>query len=333
MKLTGPQRAAVIVSQLDDARARELLKSFTETEVIRLMTEVARLPSLTVEDVRNVVQDFTIEAGAQVQVHQGGVTVAQKWLEDRLGPARAAEVLAELAQAESDVPLSFLNHADANLVAGFISDEHPQTIALVLSHIHPEIAARVLDRLGEDLSANIVQRMATIGTIPGPLLRRIADDLEARLAVVLRSGGTAKDVDGVSAAAAVLNNVDRGTEKMILEQIEANNPELAEVIRAEMFVFEDVAALDDATLQVVLRNLVLRDVAHALKTVAPDVRDKFIRNMSERAAADLQEEIQALGPTRKSAIEAAQAAIVKCVRELADAGKITVGRGNDDLIV
>lgn len=332
MNLTGPQRAAVILAQLDDERAHLLLRAMSENEVVRLMAEVARLPSLTSDDVQTVITDFTNEAGAYLHVRQGGIDLAQRWLQDRLGMSRAAEVMAELEMMASNEPLGFLNRIEPAQIAGFLVDEHPQTVALVLANIYHEHAARVLDRMDEEVATDIVKRMAKMGSVPPMMLQRVADELEHHLANLLRSGSARSDVGGVSAVAAVLNNVDRGAEKEILARLEASDPELAEVIRSEMFVFDDVVQLDDTTLQAVLRSVVLKDVALSLKTASPDVVEKFMRNMSERAADDLKEEMQSLGPQRLSAIEAAQAAVVRAVRELADSGAITIGRANDELI-
>ena len=332
MSLSGPQRAAVILAQLDDDRAQVLLKSMSENEVVRLMAEVARLPSVTSDDVAEVIAEFTHEAGAYLQVRQGGIEVAQRWLQDRLGISRAAEVMSEIETMATNEPLGFLNRIEPAQIAGFLSEEHPQTVALVLANIRQEHAARVLDRFDQQPAADIVRRMATMGSIPPAVVQRVADELEHRLANILRTGSARSDVGGVTAAAAVLNNVDRGAEKEILAHLEATDPELAEVIRAEMFVFDDVVQLDDITLQTVLRSVVLKTVALALKTATPDVVEKFMRNMSERAADDLREEIQSLGPQRLSVIEAAQAAVVRAVRELGDSGAITIGRANDELI-
>lgn len=334
MKLTGPQRAAVVITQLDDARARILLNSMSENDAIRLMVEVAHLPPLTSDDVRAVTQDFTHAAGAYLQVRQGGAEVAHRWLVDRLGPVRAAEIMADLNTATAEDPLGFLNRIEPAQIAGFLEDEHPQTVAIVLANIYHEHAARVLDHLENDMASEVVRRMATMTAVASALVRRIADVLEQRLANVMRSGGSTSVVtSGISAAAAVLNNVDPAVEREILQRIESEDPELAEVIRGEMFVFDDVAQLDDMTLQTVLRSVVLKDVALSLKTATPDVVDRFLGCMSERAADDLREEIASLGPQRLSAIEAAQTAVVKAVRELADNGTITIGRGNDELIV
>lgn len=331
MNLTGPQRAAVIVAQLDDDRAHQVLRSLSENEVIRLMAEVANLPSLAVDDVRGIVEEFTTETGAYLQVRQGGMELAQRWLHDRLGGARAAEVMAELELMAKDQPLAFLNRIDPSQVAGSLADEHPQTVAVVLANIFHEHAARVVDRFDQDRRPDIVRRMATMGSVPPQSVQRIADELTNRLSAVLRAGGPA-DVGGVTAAAAVLNNVDRAAEKQILASLEQTNPDLAEVIRSEMFVFDDVVQLDDVTLQWVLRSVVLNDLALALKTATPDVVERFMRNMSERAGDDLVEEMASLGPQRLSVIEAAQATVVRAVRELADSGTIVIGRGSDELI-
>ncbi|MGH8981218.1 MAG: flagellar motor switch protein FliG [Acidimicrobiales bacterium] len=333
MKLTGPQRAAIVITQLDDARAKILLNSMSESDAIRLMIEVARLPALSADDVSAVTSDFTNATGAYLQVRQGGVEVAHRWLVDRLGAMRAAEIMADLDVATAEDPLSFLNRIEPAQIGGFLEDEHPQTIAIVLANLYHEHAARVLDHIDNELASDVVRRMATMTPVAFTLVRRIADVLEQRLANVMRGGNAAAAASGVSAAAAVLNNVDPAMEREILQQIEAEDPELAEVIRGEMFVFDDVAQLDDTTLQVVLRNVVLKDMALALKTATSDTIDRFLRCMSERAADDLREEVSSLGPQRLSAVEAAQAAVVKAVRELADNGTITIGRGSDELIV
>lgn len=334
MRLSGPQRAAVVVTQLDDARAKILLNAMSEADAIRLMIEVARLPALTSDDVHSVTSEFTDATGAYLQVRQGGVDVAHRWLVDRLGPMRAAEIMADLNVAVVEDPLGFLNRIEPAQIAGFLEDEHPQLIAIVVANIYHEHAARVLDHFEHDLASEVVRRMATMTPVAFALVRRIGESLEQRLASVLRGGGSAAAAtSGVSAAAAVLNNVDPAVEREILQQIEAEDPELAEVIRGEMFVFDDVAQLDDTTLQTVLRNVVMKDVALALKTATPETVERFLRCMSERAADDLREEISSLGPQRLSAVEAAQTAVVKSVRELADSGTITIGRGNDELIV
>ncbi len=333
MNLTGPQRAAVVFAQLDDTRAQTLLRVLSENDVVRLLAEVATLPAIGHDDVIEVMSEFTTQAAAYRQVRQGGIEVARRWLEERLGQHKAAEVLSELETFSTTQPLDYLNFIDPAQIAGFLHDEHPQVSAVVLANIDSERAARVIDRFPEQLAADVVRRIATMGAIPPAVVQQMAESLESRLANLRRSGFGESAVGGVATAAAVLNNVDRAAEQEVLARIEASDPELAEHIRNEMFVFDDVVQLDDGTLQVVLRNVNLRDMALAIKTATPDVRDKFVRNLSERGAADLEEELASLGPQRLSAIEAAQTAVVKAARELADSGTITLGRAGDELIM
>jgi flagellar motor switch protein FliG len=333
MTLTGPQRAAVVFAQLDDTRAQMLLRALSENEVVRLLAEVAQLPAVGPDDVKTVMSDFATQAVAFRQVRQGGIEVARRWLEQRLGQSRAAEILSGLESVATTQPLDYLNFIEAGQIAGFLQDEHPQVTAVVLANIDSEHAARVVDRFNQDLASDVVRRIATMGPVPPMVVQQMAESMESRLSNLRHSGMAESGVGGVATAAAVLNNVDRASEQEVLTRIEASDPALAEHIRNEMFVFDDVVQLDEMTLQVVLRNINVRELALAIKTVVPEVRDRFVRNMSERTAADLEEELGSLGPQRLSAIEAAQTAVVKAARELADNGEITLGRANDEIVM
>jgi flagellar motor switch protein FliG len=333
LTLSGPQRAAVVFAQLDDQHAHNLLKMLSEKETVRLLGELAQLPAVSVDDVDSVMSAFVTQTAAYRHVRQGGVGVARHWLEARLGPARATEVLTEIETLRVAKPLDFLHGVEPWQIAEFLVDEHPQAAALVLANIDSEQAGRVLDRFGEDRASDIVQRIATMGPVPPAVVQRVADTFERRISTLLRSGGGEHASGGVATAAAVLNNVDWTSEQGVLTRIEANNPDLAEQLRDQMFVFDDVLALDDVALQVVLRAVTLRDMALAIKGAGLDVAEKFIRNLSERSAADLEEELQSLGPQRVSAINAAQNVVVKVARDLAESGAISIARSTDEIVV
>jgi flagellar motor switch protein FliG len=330
--LTMPQRAAVVLAQLDDDRAQRVLASMSELEVISIMAEMSKLPIMRAEDVDEIIGEFADQTGALLQVRQGGTELAQRWLRDRLGMSRASEVMVELQSIMHDHPLMFLNRIEPAQIVGFLGDEHPQTVALVLANLHVEHAARVFEELDEKQRVEIARRMATMAPVPTEVVKKIAGELESRLSAFVRSGRVSAEVGGVSSVVALLNNADRAAERQILSGIEDADPDLAERIRNEMFVFDDVMALDDNTLQVALRSVVMKDMALALKGKPPQMVEKVTRNISERAAEDLLEDMTSLGPQRVSVVEAAEAAIVKAVRELADAGEITIGRGNDELV-
>jgi flagellar motor switch protein FliG len=331
--LTGRQKAAALLAQLGTERATKVLKSMTEMEVVELMEEMAQLPPLEPDVVKEIVNEFTQRAVALLTVGQGGVDAARKLLRERLGSARAEEILAQIAAASMVQPLSFLQRIEPLQVAGFLADEHPQTIAMVLAHLPPDYAAAVLRDLDPTLHADVAQRIAKLGRISPEVVEQVAQVLERKLSAVVRSGGAALRVGGVQGLVGILNNSERSAERQILGELEQIDPELAEEVRSQMFVFDDVVQLDDRTLQRVLRHIVPKDLALALKGVDDSVRQKFLRNMSERAAEDLLEEIEILGPTRLSTVEAAQSAVVRTVRELEAQGEITLNRGEDELVV
>jgi flagellar motor switch protein FliG len=331
--LTGSQKAAVVLAQLDTERSTKILRSMSEHEVVDLLSTMATLPTLGPEDVRRVLSEFNTHATAAVQVGQGGVDVARKLLRERLGPVKAEEVLDQFVEASYTHPLSFLHRIDPQQIASFIGDEHPQLIALVLSHLPPDSAAQVIACLEESMRTDVARRIATMDRISPEVVQEVAAFLEEKLAAVLRAGATGgNEMGGLSSIVAILNQTERASEQQILSELETSDPELAERIRNEMFVFDDVAALDDRTLQQILRNVVPKDLAVALKNVPDTVREKFLRNVSERAAQDVNEEIDLLGPTRVSQVEAAQSAIVKTVRELEVSGEIVLARGDDEFV-
>lgn len=331
--LSGVQKAAVVLAQLDTDRAARVLKAMSETEVVDLMSAVATLPPLGPDAVRGVLAELAGQAAALLQVGQGGVEVARRLLRERLGPARAEEVLEQFLHAGQHRPLAILQRIEPQQIVSFVGDEHPQTIAVVLAHLSADHAAQVLSLLAEDVRSDVARRIAVMGRISPDVVQTMADTLEQKLAAILRAGsGAAAEVGGVGSIVAILNQSDRASEKQILASLERSDPELAERIRNEMFVFDDVVSLDDRTLQRVLRNVVPKDLAVALKGVDPPIRDKFLRNLSERAAQDMAEEIEILGPTRLSQVEAAQQAIVKVVRELDSSGEIVLLRGDDELV-
>ncbi len=331
MNLNGAQRAAIIFAQLDDARAKNLLRLLSENEVIRLMGEVARLPAVTPEDVQGVIVDFANEAGAYAQVHQGGVALAERWLKERLGPSRAGEILSELKVMLTQDPLAFLNVIEASQIAAFLKDEHPQTTAVVLANIGREHAAKVLDRLDQELAADVVRRTAELQPVPLETVQEVATMLQNRLSDLSRDAMSMTG-GGVSAAASILNHVERGAEREILKHIEGKDSELAESIRDEMFVFDDIIQLEDVAVQTVLRAVVTRELALSLKTASSDLVEKLKRNMTERQLADLEEEGNSLGAQLLSKIEEAQSGVVKVVRELIDQGAIPIRRAGDELI-
>lgn len=332
IQLSKAQRAAVVIAQLDEERANKVLKNMTESEVIELMAEVARLPVMTSEDVESIVDELVLVTGTLTDVRQGGNDIAERLLRERLGAARAAQVMDELASVVADHPLNFINRIEPSQIVSFMSAEHPQLLAVVLAHVNRDHAARVVERLDDDLRTEVARRVAKMGQLPPDVIRRVGAELDYRLSAFARAGGGTSEIEGVATIVGILTSADQATEKQILADLDERDPEIAELIRNEMFVFEDVVQLDDQTLQTVLRSVVLKNVALALKGKPDFVVEKFTRNISERAAEELLEDMASLGPQRLSVVEGAEASIVKLVRSLADAGTITIERGSDELV-
>ncbi len=331
-ELTMAQRAAVLIAQLSEERAGRILRQLSESEVIAVMAEIARLPVMSSDELAEVVADLREHTGALASVRQGGAAVAQRLLTERLGAHRAQEIMDNIQATVVDDPLAFISTIDPVQLTGFLTGEHPQTFAVVLSHIRAESAAHILERLDDTLRTEVTRRVAKMGALPPHVIQRLAAELELRLSAFVRGGGTITDVDGVHTVVEMLNFTERATEKQILTDLEASDPDIAERIRNEMFVFDDVVRLTDQALQLVLRQVVTKTLAVALKGKPQNVLDKFVRNISERAAEDLAEDMGALGPQRLSVVEAAESAIVKIVRNLADAGDIVIERAGDELV-
>jgi flagellar motor switch protein FliG len=257
---------------------------------------------------------------------------AKELLEASLGRERAAEIVGRLNTAFMDVPFGFLSQADPRQVLSFLQDEHPQTIALVLAHIPAIQASLILSGLAADLQADVAHRIAMMDSTSPDIIRQVEATLERKLSSVLQPMDLSS-VGGLEPLVDIINRADRATERMILEGLAKRNPELAEEIRSKMFMFEDIVSLDDRSIQLVLRQVETNDLATALKGVREEVRQKVMKNLSERAAENLADEIEMLGPVRLRQVEESQAKIVQAIRTLEESGQIVISRGEDDEFV
>ena len=330
-ELNGPQKAAAILVQLGNDVANRVLKSMNETEVVQLTLAIANLPQLETEMVNDIVNEFVASISGIESVRQGGIDAAKEMLTARLGSAEAERILEQFAEQGEGNPLGFLAHIDPHQAASFLSDEHPQTVAVVFSYLPSEVAAPIMASMPELARARIAKRVAKLERVDPVVLEQLASILQMKLAGLAKSGPTFAR-GGVQTIVDILNHSEQGIEKRILSDLDVVDPELADRIRSQMFVFEDVMMLDDRTLQRVLRQISPKDLAVALKGVSTSMRDKVMRNLSERASADLAEEIEVLGPLRVSTVEAAQASVVKVVRELESAGEIVLARSTEEMI-
>jgi len=329
--LTGIQKSAAVLVQLGTELAARVLRSMSETEAVALTLEIAKLPNLDKETIAELMEEFVESVIAVKTVGQGGMDAAREILSARLGKNEADEVLAQFSGRSIENPLSFLSHVESFQLASFLQEEHPQTVALILSHVNSTMAAEVMAAMPDEVRADITRRIALLSRVDPVIVEQTAVVLQRKLAGLTKAGPVAMH-SGLSSVVEILNNIDQTTERRILSDLDAVDPELADRIREQMFVFEDVLGLDDRTLQRVLRQVSPKDLAVALKGVAPSMVAKVMNNISERAALDLEEEIEILGPVRLSTVEAAQAGIVRSVRELEAAGEIMIARSDEELV-
>jgi flagellar motor switch protein FliG len=331
-KFTGTQKAAILLMQAGKEHASSVLRSMREQEVAEIMAEVARLHHLEANEIAEVLSEFQDIYSARSQIAQGGYSTARELLEASFGGQKADEILDNLGVTMVAAPFEFLRRADTRQVLTYLQDEHPQTIALVLAHMNPDAAALVLSSLPEELQRDVALRVAKMDRTSPEVIEQVEAILERKLSTVIQQSDFAQ-AGGLQTLVDILNSADRATERLILEGLDNQDSELADEVRNRMFVFEDIDTLDDRSVQLVLRSVDAKELAVALKGVDAKVRNKVMKNMSERAAANLAEEIQLLGPVKLKTVEEAQAGVVRVIRTLEEAGQIDMARGGDELVV
>jgi flagellar motor switch protein FliG len=330
--LTGAEKAAILLLRLGHEHSSKVLKLLGENEVTQITEEIVRAGSVRKEDTDAALNEFAAMIVANDHIAMGGEETARRILEASLGEERANEILEGLKQSMIKPPFEFLRRADPRQVLNFLSGEHPQTIALVLAYMRAEQSSLVLGSLPEELQREVSVRIATLEQTSPDVINQVEAQLERRLSSALKNQTDTSTADGVQTLIDILNRSDRTTERSIFEGLEDHDEELADEVRSRMFVFEDIVTLDDRAVQLVLRQVEAKNLATALKGVRAEVREKISRNMSERAAQNLDEEIVLLGAVKMKTVEEAQAAIVRTIRALEESGQVVVSRGNDEYV-
>jgi len=331
-QLTGRQKAAIFLVSLGSEVSSDIFKHLREDEIEQLTFEIARLDKVESEDKDRVLMEFQEMMMAQGFISSGGIDYAREVLEKALGTQKAIDIVNRLTSSLQVRPFDFIRRTDPSHLLNFIQGEHPQTIALILSYLEPNKAALILGGLNHQIQADVARRIATMDRTSPDVLREVERVLERKLSTLASEDYTS--AGGIDAIVEVLNQVDRGTEKIIIEALEEEDPELAEEIKKRMFIFEDIVLLDDRSIQKVLREVDNQDLGKALKGVDAEVQEKIYRNMSKRAASLLREDMDFMGPIRLRDVEEAQQKIVNIIRKLEEAGDIIVARaGEEELIV
>jgi len=331
-ELTGVRKAAILLLSLEQEEAAEILKRLPQQAVEEVSREIASIRDVNNGDRTQVFGEFYNIALASSYVGDGGLEHAKSLLRKSLSEDEAARVIKQVTQQVATTPFAFLQKAESENLLTFIQDEHPQTIALILAHLPAQKASEVLVGLPGQKQIEVVKRIANMEQTNPEVIKEVERGLEHRLSDIVSQ--TFEKAGGVDTVAEILNLADRSTEKGIMEGLEAEDPDLVEQIRRLMFVFEDILLVNDKGIQAVLKEVANEDLALALKTASQELRDKIFKNMSERAAQLIAEDMQYMGPVRVSDVEAAQQKIVDIVRRLEDSGEIIIaGRGGEKEMV
>lgn len=331
-ELTGRQKAAILLISLGPEISAQVFKHLREDEIEQLTLEIANVRKVDTDEKEKILSEFHQIAVAKEVIAQGGITYAKEILQKALGETKAMDIINRLTANLQVRPFDFARKADPAQILNFIQNEHPQTIALVLSYLEAHQAAMILSALPQERQAEVAKRIAMMDSTSPEVIAQVEQVLEQKLSATVTHDYT--QAGGIEAIVAVLNGVDRGTERTILDSLEIQDPELAEEIKKRMFVFEDIATLDNRSIQRVIRDVENADLQLALKVASEEVREVIFRNMSKRMADTFKEEMEFMGPVRLRDVEEAQSRIVAIIRRLEEAGEIIIARGGgDDIIV
>ena len=331
-KLSGRKKAAILIMSLGPEMAAKIFKHLSDEEIEQLTLEIANMSKVSAETKDEILGEFHQLALAQDYISRGGISYAKEILEKALGPQKALAIINRLTASLQVRPFDAIRKADPSQLLNFIQGEHPQTVALIIAYLSASQAAAVVSGLKPELQADVARRVATMDRTSPEVIKEVERILEQKMSsIVINEYATAGGVDTV---VNILNMVDRGTEKTILDELDEVEPELADEIRKRMFVFEDIVLLDSRSVQQVFRTIDMKDLALALKTSSEDVANFIYGNLSKRAVEMLKEDIEYMGPVRLREVEEAQQRIVNEIRRLEDAGEIVVARGGEgDVIV
>lgn len=330
-KFTGKEKAAILLIALGPQKSAEIFKHLNEDEIEELTLQIANMRMVSPEEKKMVIEEFYQLCLAQEYISEGGINYAKEVLERALGSEKAREIISKLTSSLHVRPFEFIRKADPNQLLNYIQNEHPQTIALILSYLSPSQAGQILSSLPLEKQSDVIRRIAIMDRTSPEVIREIEAILESKFSNIIIQDYTT--TGGIQSAVDILNAVDRGTEKHILEELDAKDAELSEEIRRRMFVFEDIIILDNRSIQRIIREIDNSQWAIALKGASEELKEVIFSNMSKRLAEMIKEDIEFMGPVRIRDIEDAQQNIVNVIRKLEEDGEIITPRGGDEIIV
>lgn len=329
--LSGPQKTAILLLSLGEQFASEVFKRMDKKELTAVSKAMVELGTVPKETVEAVLRDYYQSMVSGRESIRGGQDAVKRLLLPNLDSETAKYVSDVLNLESGPVPFDEIGKVSPKLLAQILRNEHPQTLALIVGNLPPDSGAELLTSLPAGVRTEILLRLANLESVPEEMLMAVDKVLQRQ--IIAMGGKEGKKVGGVHAVAEILNAVDRATEEEVLSEIEEESPGMSDEIRNLMFVFEDVKNLDDRSVRELLKEISNEDLSMALRGAKDDLRELFFKNMSERAANMIREDLEVMGPTRLSEVETAQQNVVKIVRRLENEGRVVVSRGSGDLFV
>lgn len=329
--MTGPQKTAILCLTLGEKFTGEVFKRLDRREIARISKAMMDMETVPKEQVDEVVREFNDSMQMGKEMVTGGPEQVKRMLNKTLDSDTAKYIMDTLEIDTGPTPFQELGNVSPRILAQILRNEHPQTLALILGHLHPDQAAELLQNLPSGVRAEVLMRLSKLEAVAEDMLMEVDKVLQNQL--IAMGGKEGKKVGGITAVAEILNAVDRATEEEVLSEIEEESAQTAEDIRNLMFVFEDIKGLDDRAIRELLKEVSNEELTQALKGASEELRDKFFKNLSERAATMIQEDLEIMGPVRLAEVEGAQQNVVKTVRRLEAEGKIAIGRGGGDVFI
>ena len=317
----GARDAAILLLAVGEEHATQILSGMDDFEIRDISREMANLGQVSSEETERVFTRFTDEVGSGTAGIVGGWGAAEKYLSKFMDEARIREMMEEMRGPAGRTMWEKLANVSEDILANYLKNEYPQTVAVIVSRIKPSHAAKVLAALPDDLSLEVIERILLMDNVTREVIESVEDSLRNEF---MRNLASRQKRDSHEMMAEIFNNFDRGSEQKFMELLESRNGEDAEKIRALMFTFEDISKTDDQGIQTILRDVDKEKLPIALKGSSEGLQDMFLRNMSERAARILKEDMSAMGPVRVKDVDAAQNEIVESVKQLIEDGEIYI---------
>ena len=332
-KLSGPERAAVLLMNLGEEIAAKVLLNLDDREIQNIGNYISELGDVDLDTMDSINKDFynMVESGIG-GLGKGGMDFLKSALMQALDPAKATEILNNITTPGEEMGggLETVRLLDPKIISSFIVSEHPQTAAIILAHLDPPVASLTIRELPEENRMEIIHRLATLERVAPSVIRELDEALQAEF----RTSGavSGNKLGGVEIAAEVMGSLDRDTEMSILIAMDEVDLDLANEIRNLRFTFEDILKIDDAGIQMIMKEINQEDLVIGLKTATDELKEKLFSNMSERAGLMLKEDLESLGPKKISEVQKAQQKIIAVCKKLEEDGKIVIGGGADEMV-